>query len=158
MIKKNHLELEEAGIYSGTIYPAAYNSVINITATDQYSCITPVSANSVDILIPGQDIVTEGPSYIDKYITSSVSGSSVATATAAGIALLVLLLLRTFNWNQPPEKTTAAKQRSFGAQQQRHRLTPEDQERADEAQIKTFYTRDGILGVFDRMNAHNAGA
>lgn len=161
VMKKNHPELEEAvrralnrkgehphrpilvfcstadeGVYSGTVYPAAYDGVVNVAATDQYGRMTPASANGVDILVPGQDIVAEGPSYMDKYITSSVSGSSVATATAAGIASLALLLLRTFNWNRPPEKATTAGRRGYGVRQQPQLLTPEDQERADEASLR----------------------
>ncbi|GAW22634.1 hypothetical protein ANO14919_121760 [Xylariales sp. No.14919] len=121
----------DEGVYSGTIYPASYDGVVNVAATDQYGHMTPASANGVDILVPGENITADGPSYMEKYSSSRVSGSSVATATAAGIASLALLLLRTYNWGRSA--------------------------RSDDTElIRRFYTRDGILGVFDRMNAHKA--
>ncbi|KAI1128630.1 peptidase S8/S53 domain-containing protein [Nemania abortiva] len=121
----------DEGVYSGTIYPASYDGVVNVAATDQYGHMTPASANGVDILVPGENITADGPSYMEKYSNSRVSGSSVATATAAGIASLALLLLRTYNWSRS--------------------------ERREEAEMmRQFYTRDGILGVFDKMNAHKA--
>lgn len=120
----------DEGVYSGTVYPASYNGVVNVAATDQYGQLKPASANGVDILVPGENIAADGPSYMEKYSSSSVSGSSVATATAAGIASLALLLLKTYNGGSD-SKTTKI--------------------------MKSFYTRDGILGVFDEMNAHKAG-
>ncbi|KAI1112636.1 peptidase S8/S53 domain-containing protein [Nemania sp. NC0429] len=122
----------DEGVYSGTIYPASYDGVVNVAATDQYGHMTPASANGVDILVPGENITADGPSYMEEYSNSRVSGSSVATATAAGIASLSLFLLKTYNWSKS--------------------------DKDDEAEmIKRFYKRDGILGVFDKMNAHKAG-
>ena len=122
----------DEGVYSGTVYPASYDGVVQIAATDQYGHMIPASDNGVDIRVPGENIEADGPSYMDEYSTSSVSGSSVATATAAGIASMALLMLKAYNW---PKLGQA--------------------EEAEE--MREFYTRDGILGVFDGMNAHTQG-
>jgi hypothetical protein len=116
----------DEGLYSGTVYPASYDGVVNVAATDQYGHMKPASATGVDILVPGENIVADGPSYMEEDSTSSVSGSSVATATAAGIASLALMLLRTFN--------------------------PTRSDEPGYVNLRQFYTRDGILGVFDKMN------
>lgn len=87
----------DEGIYSGTVYPAAYENTVRVAATDKYGHLQPGSDGAVNILVPGQDVDADGPSYMEKYVTGTVSGSSVATASAAGIASLALLMLKTFN-------------------------------------------------------------
>jgi hypothetical protein len=94
----------DEGIYSGKVYPAHYNDVVRVAATDKYGRLKPESDSGVNILVPGQDIAADGPSYIEKYATGVVSGSSVATATAAGIASLALLLLKIFNDEKDHDK------------------------------------------------------
>jgi hypothetical protein len=87
----------DEGIYSGPVYPAAYDNTVRVAATDKYGHLQPGSDGDVNILVPGEDIDADGPSYMEKYVTGTVSGSSVATASAAGIASLALLMLKTFN-------------------------------------------------------------
>lgn len=122
----------DEGVYSGTVYPAAYDGVVQIAATDQYGRMRSASDGGVDIRVPGEKIVADGPSYMEEYSTSSVSGSSVATATAAAIASLALLMLETYNSPKLDPATVAQ-------------------------EMRNFYTRDGILGVFDEMNANTHG-
>ena len=66
----------------------------------------------------------------------TVSGSSVATALAAGIASLELLLLRTFD----PELGVAG---------------PVE---GDRGPMKEFYTKDGTMRVFRSMDADKAAS
>lgn len=87
----------DEGVYSGKIYPADFEGTMRVAATDKYGTIRSASQPRVDILVPGEDIEAEGPSYMGEYVKSTVSGSSVATALASGIASLALLLLRTYN-------------------------------------------------------------
>ncbi|QSZ30959.1 hypothetical protein DSL72_000518 [Monilinia vaccinii-corymbosi] len=101
----------DEGAYSGEIWPAMYDKTVRIAATDRYGHMRPTSdPKNVNTLVPGEDIEADGPSYMEKYIQGTVSGSSVATALAAGIASLALLLIKTFNdvsdedWNYFHEK------------------------------------------------------
>ncbi|RAL64408.1 hypothetical protein DID88_001884 [Monilinia fructigena] len=57
----------------------------------------PTSTSVIEILAPGEDIVADGPSYTDRYVEGTVSGSSVATALAAGIASLALFMIKISN-------------------------------------------------------------
>jgi hypothetical protein len=87
----------DEGAYAGKVDPADHKGTVSVAATDKYGHMRPASQAGVNILVPGEDIVAEGPSYMGKYTSGTVSGSSVATALASGIASLALLLLRTFN-------------------------------------------------------------
>lgn len=111
-------------------WPASYREfVVSVSATDRYGRPTAKAAraDTIDIQIPSENMRAPGPSYIGN-VLPTVSGSSVATALAAGIASLALLLLRTFN----PE------------------LELKDAE-GDRESIKRFYTREGIMRVFQKM-------
>ncbi|KAI1086805.1 hypothetical protein F5B19DRAFT_498003 [Rostrohypoxylon terebratum] len=88
----------DEGVYSEA-WPVGYKEhVLSVSATDRHGHLTSQTkgAESVDIQIPGEDIRATGPSYIGN-VLPTVSGSSVATALAAGIASLSLLLLKIFN-------------------------------------------------------------
>ncbi|KAF1993814.1 subtilisin-like protein, partial [Amniculicola lignicola CBS 123094] len=88
----------DEGAYSGDIWPAKYDDTVRISATDRYGHTRPASdIDDVNILVPGEDMDADGPSYMEKHVQSTVSGSSVATALAAGIASLALLMIKTFN-------------------------------------------------------------
>ncbi|KAL4937618.1 hypothetical protein BDV06DRAFT_215742 [Aspergillus oleicola] len=89
----------DEGAYAGDVYPVDYtDSVVSVTATDIWGGLTSKGDRQkhVDIKIPGEDLEASAPLYLGN-VASSVSGSSVATALAAGIASLALLLLRTYN-------------------------------------------------------------
>lgn len=118
----------DEGVYSGGIWPANYENTVKVAATDQYGHMRPTSTSAVEILVPGEDIVADGPSYMDRYVEGTVSGSSVATALAAGIASLALLMIKTFN----------------------------DINEADE-DWKYFHTKEGIMKVFQKMEGLQAG-
>jgi len=87
----------DEGVYAGDVYPACYDDTIEVAATDKYGHIRPASQAGVDILVPGEDVAADGPSYMAQFSKGTVSGSSVATALASGVASLALLLLRIFN-------------------------------------------------------------
>jgi hypothetical protein len=53
--------------------------------------ITP-SGEKVDLMIDGDDISARGPCYMRTKRNTTISGSSVATALAAGIASLIMCL------------------------------------------------------------------
>ncbi|KAF3069903.1 Minor extracellular protease Epr [Trichoderma lentiforme] len=89
----------DEGVSSEAIYPADYEkNVVKVSATDRWGQLSAMSrsAKPADIQIPGENIEAVGPAYIGS-VFPTVSGSSVATALAAGIASLALLLLRTYN-------------------------------------------------------------
>ena len=97
----------DEGEYSGAVYPADYPEVIRVSATDKYGHrMTTAQADEVNVLVPGDDFESDAPSYIhesgEKRSIPRVSGSSVATALAAGIASLALVLLRIFNGAEEP--------------------------------------------------------
>ncbi|CRG83434.1 Serine/threonine-protein kinase smg-1 [Talaromyces islandicus] len=115
----------DEGAFAGDVYPVNYtNFVVSVTATDNWGGLTSKAdpQKKIDIRIPGEDLEASAPVYLPNAGTS-VSGSSVATALAAGIASLALLLLRAYNHVEE-----------------------------DEA-FWRFYTRNGIMGVFNRMDA-----
>lgn len=117
----------DEGMLSDPIYPVDYNKVVSVSATDRWGHSTSktMRAKGVDIRIPGENIEAVGPAYIGT-VTPTVSGSSVATTLAAGIASLALLLLRTYN----------------------------DLEDRD---MKPFYTKQGIMRIFKKMDADKGG-
>ena len=113
----------DEGAFSGTIYPVHYKEhVIRVSATDDWGWQTNQSKgdSKVDLLVPGEKVQAVGPGYIG-LTQDTVSGSSVATALAAGLASLALLLLRTRN--------------------------------ADDQRMGEFYSRDGMMKVFNKMGA-----
>jgi Subtilase family len=114
----------DEGIYSGPVYPANHDGTVSVAAADRYGHLQPTSPGGVNILVPGDNVAADGPSYLEKYTTGTVSGSSVATASAAGIASLALLLLKTFN-------------------------------KCEERDFRDFYTRDGIMRVFNKMQGNS---
>lgn len=113
----------DEGVYSGKVYPLQIDpeNTLSVAATDQYGHLTPASlrAGNKDVIqVPGEAVATGGPSYtfrdfdadvdVDegkKIGDETVSGSSVATALAAGIASLALLMIKVYakptsrNWH-----------------------------------------------------------
>jgi len=90
----------DEGAYSGAVWPAEHTGVLRVSATDKYGHLTPRSNDlqPVDIQIPGENIDAAGPIYMSSSsVGKTVSGSSVATALAAGVASLALIMLQTFN-------------------------------------------------------------
>ncbi|RYP07033.1 hypothetical protein DL764_002792 [Monosporascus ibericus] len=91
----------DTGTWSGPAFPADYNDTVRVSATDKYGNLMPASdkgSHAVNVPVPGEDIPAFGPSYMGEGIAvGTVSGSSVATALAAGIASLALMMLIVFN-------------------------------------------------------------
>jgi hypothetical protein len=86
----------------------------------------------------------EGPVYIKKYTKSPVSGSSVATALAAGMASLALTLVRIRNSrkdNNSNSNNNTNDIRSRGA----------DKSREDESYWRRFQDKKVILKIFQLM-------
>ncbi|KAI1658873.1 hypothetical protein F4813DRAFT_388133 [Daldinia decipiens] len=119
----------DEGLYSDAVYPADYERhVVRVSATDQWGHLTARTHGSkaVNIQIPGENTEAVGPAYIGS-VLPTVSGSSVATALAAGIASLALLLLRTYNKD----------------------LKDKD--------IQPFYQKQNIMKIFNKMDADKGG-
>lgn len=129
----------DEGVYSEA-WPVGWREhVLSVSATDSWGHMTTKTAGAdpVDIQIPGENMHAAGPSYIAT-TPPTVSGSSVATALAAGIASLALLLLRTFNPNLS----------------KRDRQSTEDSDdRGGRGEMDNFYTKEGIMRVFRQMGA-----
>jgi hypothetical protein len=64
--------------------------VFKVAASDVYGNWRPQSDRAADILLPGDKMAALGPKYLRSNPESKISGSSVATALATGLASLVL--------------------------------------------------------------------
>lgn len=95
----------DEGAYSGAVYPADFPDVLRVSSTDEWGHLTTRTGDSqaVDIQIPGENVEADGPGYL-RAQDKTVSGSSVATALAAGVASLALTMLQTFNDLSPEEQ------------------------------------------------------
>lgn len=87
-------------------YPAKYPGVLKIAATDLNGKETPESLKEdADYMLPGENIVARTSFLGMETQTDKISGTSVATAIAAGIASLILacdfLSLSTQNQHEP---------------------------------------------------------
>ncbi|KAG5769161.1 hypothetical protein H9Q72_003504 [Fusarium xylarioides] len=90
--------------------------VLTVSATDRWGHLTSkaITSRKVDVLIEGENIVAPAPDYMINQ-SNTVSGSSVATALAAGIASLALLMIRTFSagedWDEEMKDELSAARR-----------------------------------------------
>lgn len=75
---------------NGRIFPACLDDVFRIGAADASGEKRAATELDSHYLLPGEDLQTETPSYIQSAETSRVSGSSLATALASGLAALLL--------------------------------------------------------------------
>jgi len=96
-------------VYPGKIFPAGYDNTISVAATNKTGHLRLASQDSVDILIPNEDINADVPVYMERYISEFMP--DVTTPLASGIASLVLLLLRRFNDDQAVLKEFLLKQK-----------------------------------------------
>ncbi|MCJ1394328.1 hypothetical protein MMC18_007206 [Xylographa bjoerkii] len=91
---------DEGELAHEQVYPARYPSVVTVSALDKFNKRRGQSQKAVDILIRGEDLSVIGPTYIKDKSLEAISGSSVATAVTAGIASLMLVLVRIVNLKQ----------------------------------------------------------
>jgi hypothetical protein len=82
----------------GKTFPTSYENTVRVAATDEYGQLRLALQNSIDILIPNQDMKVDLPDYMEGYVSEFMS--AVTTALTSGTASLVLLLLRIFNNDQ----------------------------------------------------------
>jgi hypothetical protein len=68
------------------------SAIFRVSASDVFHNPLGPSLKEVDIMVSGEDIVADGPRYIKRDPKGLVTGSSVATALASGIASLSLCL------------------------------------------------------------------
>ena|SRR5579862_927550 len=64
--------------------------VFTVAAADKYGHWRPQSDRKANLLLPGDNIMAAGPEYMPSSSESAISGSSVATALAAGLASLAI--------------------------------------------------------------------
>lgn len=87
----------DSGSHSGpSIFPANYENVITVSAADPFGGVRPESCQDVHLMLGGEDIPADGPHFMSDYAALQ-TGSSVATALAAGLASLCLFLARMAN-------------------------------------------------------------
>jgi len=105
--------LADEGNYSGKVFPVGWlqDHIMSVAATDMYGHLTPATfqtGGEATIQVPGEAIALDNPSYSYRRFNEDpsnknpnegtlVTGSSVATALAAGIASLALIMLKTYN-------------------------------------------------------------
>lgn len=80
-----------------SIWPADCDQVIKVAASDPYGRALPDSERQVDVVVDGDRLTAHGPKYMKNHAEKVISGSSVATALAAGLASLCLCLIRMVN-------------------------------------------------------------
>ena len=82
-------------------YPASYNSVMSVAATDSSNNVAGFSQknNQVDIAAPGVGIKSTLPSHVASSGYGAYSGTSMATPHVSGVAALV--------WSQDTTKSAA---------------------------------------------------
>ncbi|KAF5977372.1 intracellular serine protease [Fusarium bulbicola] len=88
----------DEGMYSEDTWPVKYEHVVKVSATDKWGHRTNKThgPEDVDVMIPGENIEADAPIYMGQTLPT-VSGSSVATALAAGIASLALMMIEKYN-------------------------------------------------------------
>ncbi|RVX65857.1 hypothetical protein B0A52_10270 [Exophiala mesophila] len=89
---------------SGGTWPANFANVISISASNEYGLPMPWSFRDVDAMLIGDQIKTSGPGYMRLGEDARESGSSIATAIAAGLASLCLFLARMANEDNKGER------------------------------------------------------
>jgi Subtilase family len=85
---------DEGAHVASKIYPADCPDVIKVSASDSLYLPLPQSQRQVDVMIDGDEIMAHGPKYMRAMAEGRISGSSVATALAAGLASLCMVLGR----------------------------------------------------------------
>ncbi|KAM7221644.1 thermostable alkaline protease [Rhypophila decipiens] len=112
-------------------YPANYPEVIKIAATDYWGRETAQSLLSkADFMLPGENIVAKTTFLGSDNPTDRVSGTSVATAIASGVASLVLAC---------------------------HRLSLSKQTSHERWKMHATFKRELVKKTFEEMAADNAG-
>jgi hypothetical protein len=74
----------------GEVYPADYEDTISVMAADRFGRRLAKVRREVDLLVLGENVAASGPSWISNK-AECISGSSVATALASGIASVLLV-------------------------------------------------------------------
>jgi hypothetical protein len=91
---------DEGELAHEDVYPARWPLVVTVSALDKDGKRRGQSQKAVDVLARGEDLSVIGPTYIKDKSLEAISGSSVATAVTAGIASLLLVLVRIVNQKQ----------------------------------------------------------
>jgi subtilisin family serine protease len=83
--------------YVNEAVPADYSNTISVAAATSRGRISTEGSKAPDLVILGEDMPAYGPDYAvgrQPTVATKVSGSSVATALASGMASLILMLAR----------------------------------------------------------------
>ncbi|KAK3684174.1 hypothetical protein B0T22DRAFT_469804 [Podospora appendiculata] len=83
-------------LYADDVYPADYPTTISVAAATSRGRIGTEGSKAPDLLILGENMPAYGPEYslVKNEKESKISGSSVATALASGMASLMLMLAK----------------------------------------------------------------
>lgn len=82
-------------LYADDVFPADYLSTISVAAATSRGRIGTEGSKAPDLLILGENMPAYGPDYLGtKDKEAKISGSSVATALASGMASLMLMLAK----------------------------------------------------------------
>ena len=79
------------------MWPVDYRNVVAVSASNIYGLPLLKSSHDVHAMLHGDEVPAHGPNYMRSYKDTRISGSSVATALAAGLASLCLFLARMAN-------------------------------------------------------------
>ncbi|KAK0612770.1 peptidase S8/S53 domain-containing protein [Bombardia bombarda] len=83
-------------LYADDVFPADYLSTISVAAATSRGRIGTEGSKAPDLLILGENMPADGPNFLKRVgkEESKISGSSVATALASGIASMMLMLAK----------------------------------------------------------------
>ena len=88
---------DDKGARENTLAKTLSDQLIRIGAANSVHRARLVSDNTVDFMVDGEEILADGPKYMESQMKQNITGSSVATALAAGIASLALVLFKIAN-------------------------------------------------------------
>jgi subtilisin family serine protease len=82
-------------LYADDVFPADYCNTISVAAATSRGRIGTEGSKQPDLLILGENMPADGPDYATKQEKEvKISGSSVATALASGMASLILMVAK----------------------------------------------------------------
>lgn len=120
-------------------WPADFSTTITIATHPIHDSGLIKDLGRAQFSLPGDDIEVPVPKYLQESGHEKTSGSSAATALAAGLASLILICVRFAYYDEKEEPTGPGK------------FDPQKENKAAEAAFRTFRRQDNMVQVFQKM-------